>query len=84
MRAAKFGEGFGGFVEEIVWSDIAGEEQDNLETNLVDLERALFGEKLRMRAAKFGDEFGGFVEEIVWSDIVGEEQDNLEKDLVDL
>jgi hypothetical protein len=43
MRAAKFGEGFGGFVEEIVWSDIAGEEQDNLETNLVDFERRLFG-----------------------------------------
>jgi hypothetical protein len=34
MRAAKFGDEFGGFVEEIVWSDIAGEEQDNLEEDL--------------------------------------------------
>jgi hypothetical protein len=30
MRASRFGEGFGGFVEESVWSDIVGEEQDNL------------------------------------------------------
>jgi hypothetical protein len=47
VRAAKFGEGFGGFVEEIVWSDILGEEQDNFETYLPDLYKRLFGAKLR-------------------------------------
>jgi hypothetical protein len=47
MRAEKLGEGFGGFVEEIVWSDVAGEEQDKLEEDLVDLERRLFRGKLR-------------------------------------
>jgi hypothetical protein len=42
MRAGKFGDEFGGFVEEIVWSDIVGEEQDNL----VDVYKRLFGGKL--------------------------------------
>jgi hypothetical protein len=42
MRAGKFGEGFGGFVGEIVWSDIVGEEQGNLEKDLVDVEWRLF------------------------------------------
>jgi hypothetical protein len=43
MRAAKFGEGFGGFVEEIAWREVEEWEQDNL----ADLERRLFGWKLR-------------------------------------
>jgi hypothetical protein len=37
------GEKFGRFVEEIVWSDIVGEEQDKSETDLVYLEGRLYG-----------------------------------------
>jgi hypothetical protein len=37
------GDIFGRFVEEIVGSDIVGEEQDNLEQDLLYLGRILFG-----------------------------------------
>jgi hypothetical protein len=47
---------FGKFGWENVWSEIGGEEQDNLEEDLVDLERRLFGVTLPGKSRTIGRE----------------------------